>query len=60
MNLIKQIITLASIVALLGTAAARAAEHPESGKNYGVDAWFIHFDLYWNVNGGGYPKRRCS
>ena len=52
MNLIKQIITLASIVALLGTAAARAAEHPESGKNYGVDAWFIHFDLDWNVNGG--------
>ncbi len=52
MNLIKRYITLAAMVAMLGTTTVFAAEQPESGKNYGVDAWFIHFDLDWNVNGG--------
>ncbi|MCP5529610.1 MAG: hypothetical protein H7A44_04135 [Opitutaceae bacterium] len=49
MNFIKRIITLTALAALLAAPALRAEEQ---GKNYGVDAWYMHFDLDWRVDSG--------
>lgn len=49
MNFIKRIITLTVLAAVAATSALQAQD---KGKNFGVDAWFMHFDLDWRVDSG--------
>lgn len=49
MNFIKRTITL---IALAAVAATPVLQAQEKGKNYGVEAWFMHFDLDWRVDSG--------
>lgn len=51
MNLMKRLTTLLAILTLCAAPLSRAAAG-EQGKNYGADAYVMHFDLNWLVAEG--------
>ncbi len=52
MKLLKHLITLVALAAGLTSPALQAGGKAEVSQNYGVDAWFMNFDLDWRVAGG--------
>ena len=52
MKLLKHLITLVALAAGLTSPALQAGGKAEVSHNYGVDAWFMNFDLDWRVAGG--------
>lgn len=52
MNLLKRSFLFVTLAACAAAPALRAAQQPATGKNYGVAASFMHFDLDWRIAGG--------